>query len=169
MNKMNKGFTLIELLVVIAILAILAAIALTSFTSAQKSARDTQRKSDLNQYRIALENYALNNNGKYPVGDADRSDLNTGIFLNPGLIIPTYLPAKIPDPQEGLTGCIGTNCLYWYRGSTSSYVLYASLEIGVTGTPGIDTWAVCSDGRSGTLDCREPWNGAVCNLKTCPL
>src|SRR4030042_766547 len=63
---MKKGFTLIELLVVISIIGILAGMVVVSFTSSQKQARDTQRKSDLAQYRTALEAYANRSNGLYP-------------------------------------------------------------------------------------------------------
>jgi len=51
----NLGFTLIELLVVISIIGILASLTLVSYTGAQKQTRDTQRRSDLNQYRNACQ------------------------------------------------------------------------------------------------------------------
>jgi len=72
-NKISKiknsgfGFTLIELLVVISIIGILAALGIASYSRAEKNTRDTQRMSDLGQYRIALENYASANNMTYPI------------------------------------------------------------------------------------------------------
>jgi prepilin-type N-terminal cleavage/methylation domain-containing protein len=66
--KFRRGFTLIELLVVISIIGILAALSLASFTTSQKQARDTERKSDLSQYRSSLESYANIKNGLFPVG-----------------------------------------------------------------------------------------------------
>jgi len=53
----NKGFTLIELLVVIAIIGLLASVVMVSFPQAQYSARDAERKQDLNTIRQALEQY----------------------------------------------------------------------------------------------------------------
>ena len=58
---------MIELLVVIAIIAVLAALILAALSSAQKGSRDSRRKSDLNQYKTALAQYAGDNNGNYPV------------------------------------------------------------------------------------------------------
>lgn len=57
LTQRERGFTLIELLVVIAIIAVLAALILAALTSAQKGARDSKRKSDLNQYKTALAQF----------------------------------------------------------------------------------------------------------------
>ena len=64
-NKKGKGFTLVELLVVIGIISTLSIIAAVSFQSAQKNARDQQRKSDLTQIQLALETFFLRSN-RYP-------------------------------------------------------------------------------------------------------
>lgn len=60
--KNKSGFTLIELLVVIAIIGTLSTIITVVFISAQKNARDQQRKSDLAKIQIALEVYFSRNN-----------------------------------------------------------------------------------------------------------
>ena len=59
--KTSKGFTLIELLIVIAMIVILISVGFASFTRAQKNARDTQRKQDLNQVKTALEQFFADN------------------------------------------------------------------------------------------------------------
>ena len=54
-HRIGAGFTLIELLIVITIIGILAGLAFVSYTYAQKKTRDTQRKSDLTQFKKAME------------------------------------------------------------------------------------------------------------------
>lgn len=148
--KINRGFTLIELLVVMAIIGILAALSLTSFNTAQKSSRDTRRKSDLQQYRNSLEAYSSNNSGSYPTTGGSSCN-STGIFLNDGAasvgpLITEYLPAKISDPLGdncGGTTCNGTACNYNFMSASAvSWVLEAQLETG-------GWWQVCSTGKAG--------------------
>ena len=62
----TKGFTLIELLVVISIVAILSVIGMVVFTGVQKSARDSQRRSDIEAIAKAYE-VSFNSTGSYGV------------------------------------------------------------------------------------------------------
>ena len=64
---MKRGFTLIELLIVVAIIAILAAIAVPNFLEAQMRAKVGRTKSDMRTIAMALESYAVDNGGRYPV------------------------------------------------------------------------------------------------------
>jgi len=61
----NKGFTLIELLVVIVIIGLLAGIGISSFGGSLTRARDTKRKGDLVELKLALNQYYYTY-GKYP-------------------------------------------------------------------------------------------------------
>jgi prepilin-type N-terminal cleavage/methylation domain-containing protein len=73
-KRKQIGFTLIELLIVVAIISILIAIGLASYSRVQKSARDSQRKSDLRNVAGALEQFYSDWN-VYP-----RSTVGTGLI-----------------------------------------------------------------------------------------
>lgn len=68
-QKNRKGFTLLELLVVVMILGILVVIGLRSFMTSQVKARDSKRKSEIEQLTRALELFR-NDQGYYPVGNS---------------------------------------------------------------------------------------------------
>jgi prepilin-type N-terminal cleavage/methylation domain-containing protein len=95
----NKGFTLIELLVVVAIIGILATIILSSLSSARESARDAKRLSDVKTIQTALEMYANDNNGRYPLGWAG-SHTNSWSALEAAL--ETTLPIDPLNTSDGL-------------------------------------------------------------------
>ncbi len=143
----NKGFTLIELLVVISIIGILASLALTSYGGAQKQARDTERRSDLGQYRNGLESYASVNNGLYPVYTSAR-DMAAN-FCEAGEELENFISSCPAGP-------LNTDVYYYLSDDTGSeYVLYTDIETDYY-------WYVCSSGKTGkTLTDAAP-NLTVC-------
>jgi len=104
---LEKGFTLLELLIVIAIIGILVAMGTVSYSTAQKKARDAQRRADLKAIQNAFEQYYAQNNGSYPTGCA-----------SPGT---SYLPNGLPTDPRGFDYGTGT-C------DADEYEFYADLE-----------------------------------------
>lgn len=125
----NKGFTLIELLVVISVIGILASLILARFGTVEKSARDARRKSDLNQYRTALENYAIKTNGLYPGCNASSAGDASGSLCT--ALGTTYISLCPKDPRQD-----DTIYLYRYQSNgdgtsnptATQYILWAYLE-----------------------------------------
>lgn len=141
-RKNIYGFTLLELLVVIAIIGVLVTIGAFGARGALQRARDSERKSDLSQYRNALEVFANNNDGTFPTVTVPAST---------GLCPLLTLIGCPEDPRAPTT-------VYNYIGSAdgTEYGLTASLESGE-----FMFWAVCSDGRAGGYDTAS---GAACPL-----
>ena len=77
MTKSQKGFTLIELMIVIAIIAILAAILIPNFLHARAEAQTSGCEGNEKQIATALEEYAVDNNGKYVGGSVTSTLLGT--------------------------------------------------------------------------------------------
>lgn len=71
MRKSQTGFTLIELMVVISIIAVLTGVVGGNYLTSRLRARDSERKSSMEQIGKALEIY-YNDYGKYPGSDSGR-------------------------------------------------------------------------------------------------
>jgi len=135
MRRYSKGFTFIELLVAISIIGILATIFMAGSGGTRKSARVTQRVSDVKQIQGALDLYYANNKAYPSTSSFWRGvcpSFNGGgtYTANNGLVIPGLTPdylVVIPvDPQSDPLS--DTNC-YLYR---SDGVDYAFLVYQVT-------------------------------------
>lgn len=102
----KAGFTLIELMVVVAIIAILTAAGILAFTNAQRNARDSRRRADIDAVSKAMEQFYANNSSAYP---ATASAINS------------YFPAGAAplDPQ---------GAAYNYSLTSSAYCVCATLE-----------------------------------------
>ncbi len=83
-----------EILIAIAIIAILTAIGVVSYTSINKNARNTKRRSDIEQMRSALELYRADF-GYYP--NVNPGSIDTATNLSG--VIDTYMPAIPTDPK----------------------------------------------------------------------
>jgi prepilin-type N-terminal cleavage/methylation domain-containing protein len=111
-HRLSRGFTLIETLIVIAILGILATLIVVSLSDARKKSRDAQRKTDLANVQLALELYADDNEGVYPImrdgadpylsfqGLEGYQDGTEGAFIEGLLGDKKYLAALPQDPLD---------------------------------------------------------------------
>jgi prepilin-type N-terminal cleavage/methylation domain-containing protein len=84
MLQNRAGFTIVELLIVILAIGTLAAIAIPTFLEARQRALYAQFQANAHQIGIALENFAVDHQGRYP-GD--------GVFFSPppGGFSPGYI------------------------------------------------------------------------------
>lgn len=148
MTVNRRGFTLIELSVVIGIIAMLITLGVASFRSSQQSARDAQRRSDLKQYQVALENYSTANSSFYPSRTASGGVSAASILCSD--LGNTFISGCLEDPGKEKDA----NFTYLYQsdgdgggGATAlRWVLWARLERFE------QFWVVCSDGRSDETD-----------------
>lgn len=150
---MKQAFTLVELMLVIAIIGIMSTIIAVSYPSYLKRARDTQKKSDLKQYQVALETYANKNNSLYP-SFTGITNLSAAALCTTALSLPTcpddaaYSYRYISDGSGG--------------GSASglNYVIWGKLE-NVSSTT---YWVSCSNGKNGFLQQAGAPNSASCPI-----
>lgn len=122
------GFSLIELLVVMTVMAILIGLSAFGLQQARESARDGQRKSDLETIRTALSFYRSDCNF-YPtpaggVGADFKTNFGTSFSSTCTGSTNTYID-KIPsDPLSGRN--------YWYYSNGTTYKICSALEAETT-------------------------------------
>ena len=149
-HKKINGYTFLELLVVIIVIMVLAMILLTTITSSLKRGRDTERKSNINQYKIALENYANEHNGLYP---ASASPINITSICSTddnAKALYKYASRCISDKKAGFT--------YSYASDTLKWTLLSPLELGNK------YWVVCSNGKAGEVTSSPNINSGNCPI-----
>jgi prepilin-type N-terminal cleavage/methylation domain-containing protein len=146
--KRIQGFTLIELLVVIAITGILIGLSLFGIQGARESARDANRKSDLEQIRSGLEIYK-SDCGIYPDPVSYEVDSPLHGYQTTGSCLTTneYISEVPSDP-------VASQKYFYGKISDYRYVLCAALEH--VPTTNVPTGTTCQ-GASGE-NC-----GVACN------
>lgn len=156
----RRGFTLIELLVSISIISVLISLALVSYGGAQKQTRDTQRKSDLSQYRNGLQAYAAAHGNKWPYSGASGANVNLATNT-----CTTYLSAE--GHMSACPADPGTTTYYYSsNGSAAGATAIQYIMFVATESPSGNCWEVCSDGRSGLLGaaCPTTAQSGACGL-----
>lgn len=94
-KKIQLGFTLMELLLVIAIIVIVIAVGSVSYSTANRTARNAQRQSDLQKISTALEEFFADHH-VYPDVLTCLEGGSCGITNNN-----TYITQIPTDPQSG--------------------------------------------------------------------
>lgn len=97
-KKNQTAFTLMELLVVIAVISILAGMIMVSMSGSRQKARDTRRKSDLDQIALVLEQYYDNQSPNQYVTAETKIDINGSDDALTVALSPTYLKEMPLDP-----------------------------------------------------------------------
>jgi len=116
----NKAFTLIELLVVIAIMTILIGLSAFGLQQARESARDGQRKSDMETIRTGLVMYKSDCNA-YPISTGSVATALGNPFSSTCGGTNTYIANMPSDPVPG-------NDYYYISADGFTYTICASLE-----------------------------------------
>lgn len=146
--KSGAGFTLIELIIVFTILGALASIFTLNFPSAQRRARDTQRRGDIKQYQTSLEVYANKTTANvYPTG----SGALAGYCATLGLSACPDDPKAPPSYQ------------YQSGASDTRYVVWAQLEQPDEGG-NTQYFVSCSTGESGDTSVGIPPASGNCPI-----
>lgn len=121
LKHQSKGFTLIELVIVLAIAALIIAAILLAVGGAQRSQRDSARKSLAGRLSSSVQNYASNHNG-----DLTGYTCTAATYCN-GIVDPDTNAAPV-----GGTSATAASGVRWVLGNVCS---------GASGTPGTGTVA----------------------------
>ncbi len=139
--KTKKGFTLIELLVVVAIIGILASVVIGALSNARGKARDSQRLSDIHQLQNALELYANDHGGNYPVTVINGQLSALNILVTEG-----DMPKLINDPLN--TGTTPT----WTWSNQNTYYYWGTGNVGTCGPYGYTLWYRLENNSNGNAE-----------------
>lgn len=138
--RKTLGFTLIEVLVVISIIGVLIGLSVFGLMNTRESARNTKRKSDLEQIRAGLELFKSDCD-TYPLGLPTAGDPLNGNGSRDTCLVTNQYMSSVPGDPIATTGRV-----YYYSSPDGvTYRLCSALE-GETGTD-------CSAQSCGSVSC----------------
>lgn len=103
-NRINraKGFTIIEVMIVLAIAGLIMVVVLIAVPQLQRSQRNNAAKAVLDRTFTEIQNYATNNNGKYPATTGELDGFCTRYLEKTGSTCANETGAAfINDPRTG--------------------------------------------------------------------
>ncbi len=104
--RLLTGFTLVEMLVVVGIVALLASIVTVAIYSSRQRARDARRIADINQVRIALEQY-FKDRKRYPNPEPEG-------YCGLVTALTSYMSSLPRDPQDTGASCSASSRYEYY-------------------------------------------------------
>ena len=120
----SQGFTLIELMIVVVILALLATIAIPNFIKLQVRAKEAKVKGAAHTVQLAVEDFAVRNDGIYSDTAADIQPLLPN-EVNNGRVLQNAFTSAWTEPQytgqAATPGQVGIITLDDATGTPSSY------------------------------------------------
>lgn len=167
-TKKQQGFTLIELLVVVVIIGILAAIAIPNFAGAQDKAKNAGVTSNMHTIQLAIEQYAVDQQGQYPPSGATGGTTFTAAVVTSGGYVngsnypknpfapqPTYtqtvdVSLLNPTAESNVIGTKYTDAAGAAPTSGSAYTVHTYGAITYDATPSASQYEVNGIGKVGT-------------------
>ncbi len=131
------GFTIIEVMIVLAIAGLIMAIVFVAIPQLQRNTRNTTRRDVIGRVKTELDNYATNNNGKYPTAN---NNTQTGFAAGGGFPTRYLSNVSYNDPSTGASMVLAA----W----TSDAAL-------VQGTLSYATGRTCNDEASQAANARN--------------
>lgn len=129
LRRTSRGFTLIELLTVMGIIGLLASVILTNLTVARMRARDSIRKSSMQQLDLAIQLY-YDSNGAYPiVDDTSPGDWSPAFKAQ---MAPYLKPLPLDPSGNNISRFYGASLMLWAPAGPEScngkYVIWMYFE-----------------------------------------
>ncbi|MDP3981474.1 MAG: type II secretion system protein [Chlamydiota bacterium] len=129
-HSLRDGFTLIELLVVIAVIAILSSLLMPALASARQRAKQTECANNLKQIGYALQMYAIDYDGKYPLAMKE-SGTSADFAKSLTLLKTDYIHNNeiFMCPSSGNVAIAPTDTDYFYCPNYNAYTDHTSLTM----------------------------------------